>query len=105
MATLIKAKVSKVKGKASKPFKTKAPIPPLMKAVKLNWLSILGMAEHCVNILQSEGETVLDIVRGIMKMIQAVSERDLFTIFAQLNKTTADVNKVVDAIKKEFGIE
>lgn len=97
-------KVVKSKAMKAKPFSTKAPRTKAMKAIGLTWLGVQEMVEHCINLLETEGETALDVVRGIMTLIRAVSERDYTTIFLQLNKTKADVMKIIEAIKTEFNL-
>jgi hypothetical protein len=78
---------------------------PLMTEYGISWPTIVDQAQHCINLLESQGDTILSLVTGTLRMIAALSRRDMIEIFALLNATYTDVAKLIAAIKAEFGIE
>jgi hypothetical protein len=76
-----------------------------MTAAGLSWPDVTDLAQHCIALLESQGPTALRLVGNTLRLIAAVSRRDMIEIFALLNATYTDVQKLVAAIKAEFGIE
>jgi len=77
---------------------------PTMAKVGVNWLDIKGFAEHLIHLLQTEGETAIDLVDTSIRLVQAVTGRDYVAIFAALQKGQRDVTEIIAAVKAEFGI-
>lgn len=86
------------------PFSASAPPTAEMQAVGMSFLDVQEFAQHLLSLLQSQGQTVLDLVATGMKLVKAVTARDLLGIFTELNAATIDIQKLIDAIKAEFGI-
>ncbi len=80
------------------------PTEPML-AVGLTFPDVLGIAQHVVNLLETQGENCLDIVKGMLKLIKAVSGRDMLGIFNSLGELRGDVAELIVAVKAEFGLE
>jgi hypothetical protein len=78
---------------------------PLMTEYGLSWPDVTDLAAHCIKLLESQGATALRMVGNILRMIKALSLRDMVEIFTLLNATYTDAVKLIAAIKAEFGIE
>lgn len=82
-----------------------------MEPVKLSlddvkqWFSVDGAVQHALNLLNTQGEKAIDAVRQIFVGIEALTRRDLFGVFAALNKVHANVSEIVSAIKAEFNVQ
>lgn len=88
----------------SSPLMTATPTP-LMASVSLSFVDVLAVADHVVHLLQTQGKTALEIVTGMLKLIRAVSGRDMLGIFTALRELQDDVSTLVAAIKAEFQID
>jgi len=62
------------------------------------------LAANIIDHLEKEGETYIHAARTILKLIQAISSRDMIGIMTQINSLQVDVKKLVVAIKEEFGL-
>ena len=83
-------------------FLTAAPTP-LMASVNLSWLGVVDTVEHILNLLESQGQAAVGIARNLLKLVAAVSSRDMIAVFAIANETYVDVAALIAAIKAEFG--
>jgi hypothetical protein len=81
-----------------------APPTATMLAVGLNFPDVLDIAQHCVNLLESQGRNAMEIVKNMLKLVKAVSGRDLPTIFTALGELRGDVAELAAAIRLEFGL-
>ena len=76
----------------------------MMASAGLSFVDVLSVAQHVVKLLESQGQACLDIVAASLKLIKAVSGRDMLGCFAALREVTDDVTKLIAAVKEEFGI-
>lgn len=86
------------------PFATSAPPTAEMQAVGMSFLDVQEFAQHLLTLLQTQGQTVLDIVATGVRLIKAVTTRDMLGIFTELSKASVDIQALIAAIKLEFGI-
>lgn len=70
----------------------------------LSWPDVTDVANHVLNLLETQGAAAITIVRNLLKMIAAFTTRDLTTVFALANQEYVDVQALVAAIRAEFGI-
>lgn len=75
-----------------------------MQAVGLTFVDVLAVAQHVVNLLESQGKTCVEIAAGCLRLIKAVSGRQMLEVFAALRDLQDDVSVLIAAIKAEFGI-
>jgi hypothetical protein len=75
-----------------------------MLAVGLSFPDVLEVAQHVVNLLESQGANALDVVRGMLKLIKAVSGRDMLGIFNTLGELRGDVAELIAAVRLEFSL-
>lgn len=80
------------------------PPTPLMGSVGLTFGSLLDYAKHAVHLLQTTGDTFLDLLDVSFRMWSAVSSRDLSGILRAFSDGRRDVESIIAAIKAEFGI-
>lgn len=78
---------------------------PVMGLAGLSADDVLVQIRHVVNLLETQGDTVLDIVTGALKMVRYFSTRDMIGVFTELNKQVVNVQALIAAIKAEFGLE
>lgn len=76
----------------------------MMDKVGFSWIDVNDVVEHVIRLLESQGDTAVAIVRRLLKLVKAVTDRDLLAIFTLLNDTVVDVKKVIAAVKAEFGL-
>ena len=70
----------------------------------LSWPDVTGVANHVVNLLESQGQAVVTIVRNLLKMIAAFTTRDMTEVFRLANEEYVDIQALTAAIKVEFGL-
>lgn len=78
---------------------------PTMTSVGLSWVDIEVQVKHVLNLLQTQGETALEIVRGTIRLIKAVTNREMVAVFIELKALSVNIQALIAAIKAEFGIE
>ncbi len=74
------------------------------QAVGFSFVDATELAQHVVNLLETQGETALSIVTGILKLIKAVGVKDMASVFAVLAQERVDVTALIAAVKVEFGL-
>lgn len=79
-----------------------APPTPLMAGFSLSFVDVLAVADHVVKLLETQGKSCLEIVTGSLKMIRAVTNRDMLGVFTALRELQEDVSVLVAAIRLEF---
>ena len=89
----------------AKAFSTSAPVPEPMGAVGLDWTGVRAYAEKAIKLIQDHGHEFLDMIDAGFRAFKAITSRDMLGIFAALNDVTVDLQKLIAAIKDEFGIE
>lgn len=77
---------------------------PMMASVGLSWVDIEVQVKHVLNLLQTQGETALEIVRGTIRLIKAVTNREMLAVFIELKALSVNIQALIVAIKAEFGI-
>jgi len=70
----------------------------------LSWIGIRSVAERAIVLLDKYGKEVLDEVETILRMVQAVTDRDFTALFAEINKASVDIPALISKIQEEFGI-
>lgn len=75
---------------------------PVMSTVGLDWLGIQGTVDHVLNLLESQGEAAVGIVRNLLKLVAAVTGRDMLLVFRLANELYVDVAALIAAIRAEF---
>lgn len=75
-----------------------------METSGLSWVNVRSVVERILKILQDEGKTGLDIVESLLKMIGYFTTRDVSGILAMIKEVTDSVEKVINAIREEFGV-
>ena len=85
------------------PLMMALPTAPML-AVGLSFPDVLEVAQHVVNLLESQGANALDVVRGMLKLIKAVSGRDMLGIFNTLGELRGDVAELIAAVRLEFSL-
>lgn len=73
-------------------------------AVGFSFVDATELAQHVVNLLQSQGDRAISVVTGILKLVKAVTSKDMAGIFVQLNQTVVDITALIAAVKEEFNI-
>lgn len=86
-----------------KPFGS-TPLPVGAVEVGFSWFDAEVQIRHVINLLETQGDTALAVVKGSLKLIKLATQRDMLGVFAELNSVTVNVQKLVEAIKAEFGI-
>ena len=84
-----------------------ASLPPTaqMMGAGLSFGSLVEWARKAVNLLQTTGDTFVDLLEDGFRMWQAISSRDLSGILAAFASGKDNVEIIVKAIKDEFGID
>jgi hypothetical protein len=85
-------------------FMRSAPPTQPMHAVGLSFDDIAVQAQHVVHLLQTQGDTALRVVTNTLKLVKAVTGRDMLTVFALINQETVDIQTLTKAIQDEFGL-
>lgn len=75
---------------------------PEMAAVGLSWPDVETQVHHVLNLLQTQGDAALEVVKGLIKLVKLATARDMFGVMAQLQKSTVDIQALITAIKEEF---
>ncbi len=78
---------------------------PLMMRTGVFWPNALNIVNHCLNLIESQGDTCLDIVRDLLLVARALCGRDLVSIFTGLNELRVNGAELIAAIRKEFEME
>lgn len=81
------------------------PPTPQMMGAGLSFGSLVEYARKAVNLLETTGDTFVDLLEDGFRLWQAVSNRDLSGVLAAFASGRDNVEKIVKAIKDEFGIE
>jgi hypothetical protein len=83
-----------------------AQMPPTdqMVAAGFGFPDLIDYAQKAVDLLQAHGDEVVDLLRTGFRLWTAISGRDLMGIMLELNKATVDVQKLIAAIRNEFGL-
>lgn len=76
----------------------------MMGSIGLSWSDITSTVNHVVNMIQNDGETVLDFAKNTLKLVAAVADRDLGTILTSFQGAKTDITKLIVDIKAEFGL-
>lgn len=89
----------------SEPAFCSAPVPAAMATAGLSWPSLIGYARKAVDLLQAVGDTAIDAIEDGFQAWAALSGRDFTTLFAEFASAQRNIQKIIDAVKKEFGLE
>ncbi len=89
----------------SEPAFCSSPVPAQMAAAGLSWPSLIDYARKAVNLLQSVGDDAIDVAEAGFRAWAALSERDLSGVLAAFADGQRSVNKIIAAIRLEFGLE
>lgn len=82
-----------------------APVTTAMDKCGVDWPGVSDTINHVIHLLETQGTTVVRIVRTTMAGIAALTGRDMIGVFAAIQSDTADVKMIIAAIKAEFGLE
>lgn len=77
---------------------------PVMGFFGINLDNIQEIVNHVINLLESQGQEAVSVVNGIMKVLRAVTGRDMTGVFTALSEVTDDVTDIITAVKEEFGL-
>lgn len=77
---------------------------PAVTAPAFSLLDVQELAAHVIHLLQTQGDTAIDLVNTTLRLIQAATGRNMLAVFAELNNEIRDINKIVAAVKAEFNI-
>lgn len=80
-------------------------VPAPMAAVGLDWSGVVAYARGAIRFLQDHGETAIHAVEAGFRAFKAITQRDMMGIFAALSEVTVDVQKLIEAVREEFGLE
>ena len=80
------------------------PPSPLMGAVGLSFIDVVGYARTAVDLIREHGHTVIDAFEAGFKAFAAISNRDLTGFLTALAEAKGDVEKVIQAIRDAFDI-
>lgn len=75
---------------------------PVMAAVGLDWLGVRDVIDHVLEQLEKHGPAALNVARGCLKLVAAVSGRDMVEVFRLANEIYVDVAALIAAIRAEF---
>jgi phage-related protein len=78
------------------------PPTPMMQSVGLSFGSLVEWARKAVNLLQTTGDTFVDLLEDGFRMWQAISSRDLSGILAAFASGKDNVEIIITAIRNEF---
>lgn len=77
---------------------------PMMVQYGFDWSKVIDYAKKSVKLLQEQGDTIVDIIQAGFIGIKAITNRDMLGIFAALSDVAVNTQKLIDAIKLEFGL-
>ena len=80
------------------------PPTPVMSGVGLSFPDLVDYARHAVHLLQTTGNTFVDLLEDGFKLWTAVSGRDLAGVLLAFSAGRQDVTAIIAAVKAEFGI-
>ena len=80
------------------------PPTPMMAGVGFSFSNVLDYARHTVHLLQTTGDTFLDMAYQGWVLWQAFAAKDYGKIISALSAERRDVEAAIAAIKEEFGI-
>jgi hypothetical protein len=80
------------------------PVTAKMQAVGFGWGDVTDLASHLANLLERDGPTVAHIVKNGLRLIAAITDRDLSGIIAALESGRGDIYQIVADIRAEFGL-
>lgn len=86
------------------PLTAAAPPTPMMAAVGLNWSDVFEYAKTAVRLIQANGDDVIDAFAAGFRAFAALGSRDFLALFAAVGDANRSAQKVVDAIRQEFGL-
>lgn len=75
-----------------------------MQAVGMSWTDITVFVEHLISLLESHGPMMINMVRNGLKMVQAITDRDLSEIIKLTMQFNVDIRALIAAIRAEFGL-
>jgi hypothetical protein len=81
------------------------PPTPLMGQVGLSFGGLVEFARKAINLLQTTGDTFIDLLETGFKLWSAISSRDLGGILRAFSDGQRSVEAIIKAIRDEFGIE
>lgn len=77
---------------------------PLMATAGLSFIDVAEVVGHVANLLEKDGALVADLARNTLKMVQAVTSRNLVGVIQALTELNADFKQIAADIRAEFGI-
>jgi len=78
---------------------------PMMASVGFSWLDVDAQARHVIHLLQTNGDTALNVVYGTVKLLKLATSHDMLGVLAQLNQSTVDIQALIQAVKDEFKVD
>jgi hypothetical protein len=81
------------------------PPTPMMMGAGLSFDRLVVWARKAVELLREHGDTAIDVVEDVFKLWQSISNRDLTGVLAAFASGQRNVEKIIEAIRNEFGIE
>jgi hypothetical protein len=81
------------------------PPTPQMMGAGLSFDRLVVWARKAVELLREHGDTAIDVVEDVFKLWQSISNRDLTGVLAAFASGQRNVEKIIEAIRNEFGIE
>jgi len=81
------------------------PPTPQMQSVGVSFGSLVAFARKAIDLLQEHGDTIIDTVEDVFRVWQGVSNRDLTGVLAAFASGQRNVEKIIEAIRNEFGID
>ena len=76
----------------------------LMQKFGITWTNINDKAEHCIDLINTQSQTAIDLAETTLKMIAAVTNKDLSALLPLFQEEVVDVEKIKEAITKEFNL-
>lgn len=80
------------------------PPTPMMQSVGLSFSGLVEFARKAVHLLETTGDTFVDLLEDGFKLWSAVSSRDLSGVLAAFASGQKNVEAIIAAIRAEFGI-
>lgn len=74
------------------------------KAVGMSWDDVLANVNHAVRLLETQGPTAVNIVKGMLLGIKYASGRDMLGVYSVLQQEIVDIKALIAAIKEEFAL-
>jgi hypothetical protein len=81
------------------------PPTPMMQSYGVSFGGLVAFARQAVEWLRENGDTVIDVIEDGFRLWQGVSNRDLSAILAAFASGQRNVEKIIEAIRNEFGLE